>query len=104
VLDDALTQLPESEPETKRSILTRADSAGATHEFLDALREREIHLSVGFEVSSNSGVTTAILRVPRGALPFLYPKRTPKKAWHGRGYLGAHISLSTNDMPPLLRA
>ncbi len=57
VLDEAPAQLPAAyqegrrpgdDPATvRRPILVRADSAGATHEFLDALRERNIGFSVG---------------------------------------------------------
>ena len=50
VLDAALGQLPrlaESDP----PMLARADSAGATHDFLDALRERGLLYSVGFDLT-----------------------------------------------------
>ncbi len=50
VLDAALEQLP---PKSAGDppMLARADSAGATHDFLDALRERGILFSVGFDLT-----------------------------------------------------
>jgi len=52
VLDAALAQLPVktrvADPENGEWMLARADSAGATHGFIDALRERGIEFSVGF--------------------------------------------------------
>jgi len=60
VLDEALAQLPaayqaghrpgDDAATVRHPILVRADSAGATHDFLDALRERNIGFSVGFDV------------------------------------------------------
>ena len=65
VLDDALAQLPKPAPEQKRSILARADSAGATHDFLNALRTRGLRFSVGFELRAK--VRVAVLETPAGA-------------------------------------
>lgn len=65
VLDEALAQLPEPDPETKRSILARADSAGATHDFLNALRERGIRFSVSFDLTAP--VRAAVLEMPARA-------------------------------------
>lgn len=63
VLDLALAQLPvkskKMDPERGVAMLARADSAGATHGFLDALRERGIEFSVGFDVTE--AVRLAIL-------------------------------------------
>ena len=60
MLDAALAQLPErwraghgpgDEPaEVLHPLLARADSAGATHGFVDALVERNIDFSIGFDV------------------------------------------------------
>ena len=69
VLDMALAQLPVSpkggDPENGVAMLARADSAGATHGFIDALRERGIEFSVGFDVTEE--VRLAILALPKGA-------------------------------------
>jgi hypothetical protein len=50
VLDAALEQLP-PRAENDPPMLARADSAGATHDFLDALRERGVLFSVGFDLT-----------------------------------------------------
>jgi len=61
VLEMAMEQLPESVWEM--DILARADSSGATHGFLDALRAYEIRFSVGFDLTEP--VREAVLRCPR---------------------------------------
>ena len=52
VLDAALAQLPVTtkklDPNGGEWMLARADSAGATHGFVDALRERGLEFSIGF--------------------------------------------------------
>jgi hypothetical protein len=69
VLELALAQLPvEPSGPDGVALLVRCDSAGASHQFIDALRERGIEFSVGYFV--NDEVRTAI-----GQLP--------KKAWSG---------------------
>lgn len=65
VLDGALAQLPAPDPHEQRSILARADSAGASHDFLNALRDRGIRFSVGFDLTAN--VRTAVLETPADA-------------------------------------
>src|SRR5712692_8521744 len=66
VLDLALAQLPVAprgiDPINGVAMLARADSAGCTHEFLNALRRYGIEYSVGFDVTEN--VQLAILDVP----------------------------------------
>src|SRR5437879_5055449 len=69
VLDLALAQLPVAprglDPVGGVAMLARADSAGCTHEFLNALRRYGIEYSVGADVTEN--VQLAILDVPAGA-------------------------------------
>jgi len=69
VLDAALAQLPVRprglDPLNGVPMLARADSAGATHDFLDTLRERGIEFSVGFDITES--VRLAILDVPKTA-------------------------------------
>src|SRR5437879_8350322 len=69
VLERALAQLPVAprgiDPINGVAMLARADSAGCTHEFLNALRRYGIEYSVGFDVTEN--VQLAILDVPPGA-------------------------------------
>ena len=60
VLDAALAQLP-VQPGCGTPMLARADSAGATHAFLDALRARGVKFSVGFDLTGP--VRDAVLAV-----------------------------------------
>lgn len=62
VLDAALAQIPER-VRTERRLLARADSGGATHDFLSTLRGREIRFSVGFDLTEP--VRTAVLGMPK---------------------------------------
>ena len=69
VLDLALEQLPVKprglDPVNGVAMLARADSAGATHDFLNALRAKGIEFSVGFDITES--VRLAILDVPKTA-------------------------------------
>ena len=62
-LAEALRQLPDSAH--AMPILLRSDSAGASHDFVDAGRELEILFSVGFDLSEP--VREAILSTPESA-------------------------------------
>lgn len=64
VLDEALAQIPSPYRETQ-PILARADSAGGSHEFVDALRERGVRFTVGFQMGE--AVREATLRAPEPA-------------------------------------
>jgi len=61
VLDAALAQLP-LQPGAGVPMPARADSAGATHAFIDALRASGIRFSVGFDLTAP--VRTAVLGLP----------------------------------------
>ncbi|MGH9181773.1 MAG: IS1380 family transposase, partial [Acidimicrobiales bacterium] len=69
VLDAALAQLPVTtkklDPAAGEWMLARADSAGATHGFVDALRTRGLEFSIGFPM--DEPVRTAILGLGRRA-------------------------------------
>src|SRR5437899_2434026 len=69
VLERALAQLPVAprgiDPVNGVAMLARADSAGATHDFLDALRAKGIEFSVGFDITE--AVRLAILDIPAHA-------------------------------------
>ncbi len=74
VLDAALAQLPGEvraghqpgdDTQATVEILVRTDSAGATHDFIDALIERDLRFSVGFALSDP--VQQAILAVDETA-------------------------------------
>jgi hypothetical protein len=66
VLVDALCQLPEAvREETATAILVRTDTAGCTHDFLEAVVEMECSFSVGYELTES--VRRAILALPESA-------------------------------------
>ena len=66
VLADALLQIPEAVREDPATmVLVRADSAGATHGFLEAVRQMGCRFSVGFDLTEP--VRTAVLGLPEGA-------------------------------------
>ena len=66
-LIEALAQLPvkttADDPEGGVEVLVRADSAGATHGFVDAIVERGMEFSIGFDVTE--AVRLAILNVAK---------------------------------------
>ena len=64
VIDLALGQIPQQSIESIE-ILVRADSAGATHGFVDYCREGEMRFSVGYELTEQ--VRAAILQIPEDA-------------------------------------
>ena len=69
LLDQAVAQLPvptkQEDPEDGVDVLVRADSAGATHGFVDAIVARGFCFSIGFDITE--AVRLAILDVPAGA-------------------------------------
>jgi hypothetical protein len=69
VLDAALAQLPvktrKFDPEGGEAMLARADSAGATHDFVEALRDRGLEFSIGFPM--DEAVRQAVLGLPKKA-------------------------------------
>jgi Transposase DDE domain group 1 len=69
VLNLALAQLPVApkgiDPDNGVAMLARADSAGATHAFVNALRKYGIEFSVGYDITSS--VRMAILELPERA-------------------------------------
>jgi len=64
VVDRALAQIP-AECIAELKILVRADSAGATHGFLDYCREGSMRFSVGYELTEK--VRAAIFEIPEDA-------------------------------------
>jgi hypothetical protein len=68
VLDLALAQLPVKPKGLDRqgvAMLARTDAAGATHQFAEALVDRGLEFSIGFEM--RKGVRLAILALPKTA-------------------------------------
>jgi hypothetical protein len=66
LLDAAVTQLPvvttADDPEGGVRVLVRADSAGATHGFVDAIVAKGFEFSIGFDVTE--AVRVAVLSLP----------------------------------------
>jgi hypothetical protein len=96
VLEQALAQLPAAVSDRQRdepvAILARSDSAGATHQFAAALRERRIGFSLGYYMTETVG--QAALALPEGAWrPALDGDGTPRDgAWVAE--LTGHLDLS----------
>jgi hypothetical protein len=69
LLDAAVAQLPvktkADDPEGGMDVLVRADTAGATHGFVDAIVAKGFHFSIGFDITE--AVRLAILDVPADA-------------------------------------
>jgi hypothetical protein len=69
LLNQAMDQLPvkpkAEDPQSGVDFLVRADSAGATHAFIDAIVARRMEFSVGFDITE--AVRLAILEVPTRA-------------------------------------
>jgi hypothetical protein len=83
VLELALAQLPVAplglDPDNGVAMLVRADTAGASHRFVDALVERGIEFSIGFEMRKD--VRPAILALP----PRPGKKPSPQSARSAKG-------------------
>jgi Transposase DDE domain group 1 len=69
LLDAAIAQLPvttkATDPENGANVLVRADTAGATHGFVNAIVANHFEFSIGFDVTE--AVRRAISGVPEGA-------------------------------------
>ena len=69
LLDAAIAQLPvltkADDPDNGMDVLVRADTAGATHGFVDAIVAKRFELSIGFDITE--AVRLAILEVPEAA-------------------------------------
>jgi Transposase DDE domain group 1 len=77
VVDRALAQIPAEYIESLE-ILVRADSAGATHGFVDYCREGNMRFCVGYELTEQ--VRTAVLQIPEDAwIPALDQDGTTRK-------------------------
>ena len=104
VLDMALAQLPVAprglDPDDGVEMLARADSAGATHGFINALRERGIEFSVGFDVTED--VRLAILGLPADAWGEAIRQDCEVRDGAQVAELTAYLDLST--WPPGTRA
>jgi hypothetical protein len=85
VLDDALAQLPvrsrtEDHPDGAE-MLARADSAGASHAFVEALRDRGVRFSIGHPVDSQVREAIGLVQEEDWA-PAMTAEGTPRRgAW-----------------------
>jgi CHAD domain-containing protein len=79
VLERALAQLPQGS--LNRGTLVRCDSAGATHDFLEAVSAQGLAFSVGYDITER--VRAALLALPESAwLPALDSEGDPREgAW-----------------------
>ena len=104
VLELALAQLPVSpiglDADHGVEMLARADSAGATHGFIDALRDRGIEFSVGFDVTED--VRLAIVSLPASAWGEAIRQDCEVREGAQVAELTDHLDLST--WPPGTRA
>jgi Transposase DDE domain group 1 len=63
VLDDALAQLPVAPAE--REVIVRTDSAGCSHDFLDACRDRQVRFVVGHALTAD--IAAVLVGLPERA-------------------------------------
>jgi len=96
VLDAALAQLPvktkKADPENGEWMLARADSAGATHGFVDALRERGLEFSIGFAM--DEAVREAVLGLGESAWVEAIHQDMEVREGAGVAGITAHLDLS----------
>ena len=85
LLDQALAQLPvkckADDPDNGVDILVRADTAGATHGFVNAIVAKGMEFSIGFDVTES--VRLAILAVPKNT--WVEPMRQDMEPREGAG-------------------
>jgi hypothetical protein len=85
LLDAALAQLPADLQDRERDdplpILARADAAGATHAFADALRKRKIRFSLGYYVDERVGEAALALAKKRWRPALDADEQTREGAW-----------------------
>ncbi len=97
LLNEALAQLPVKpkgdDPENGVEMLVRADSAGATHGFVDAIVGHGMEFSIGFDVTVP--VCLAVLQVEKGAwVEPMHQNMEPREgAWVAE--ITEHLDLST---------
>jgi hypothetical protein len=63
VLSDALAQLPIDPTETESEIIVRADSAGWSHGFVDACRERNVRFVIGHKLTFD--IASVLVDLPK---------------------------------------
>lgn len=96
VLDAALAQLPEEVADRERAdplpMLARADAAGATHAFAEALRKQKIRFSLGYYVDERVGQAALALPEKRWLPALDGDDEAREGAWVAE--LTGHVDLS----------
>ena len=96
LLDDALAQLPvptkKDDPENGVEVLVRADSAGATHGFVNAIVAKGFEFSIGFDVTE--AVRLAITDVPADAWQVPMTLDMEERDGAGVAEITEHLDLS----------
>lgn len=104
LLDAAVAQLPVTttadDPEGGVEVLVRADSAGATHGFVDAIVAKGFEFSIGFDITE--AVRLAILNVPEKA--WQTPMTQDMEDREGAGVAEITPYLDLSAWPPGTRA
>jgi Transposase DDE domain group 1 len=104
LLGQALAQLPvkckAEDPEGGVDILVRADSAGATHGFVNAVVAKHMEFSIGFDVTA--AVRLAILEVPKDS--WVEPMRQNMEPREGAQVAEITDYLDLSAWPPGTRA
>jgi DDE family transposase len=104
LLDEALAQLPvkckADDVETGVDMLVRADSAGATHGFVNAIAAKGMEFSIGFDVTEP--VRLAILQVPKNR--WAEPMRQDMEPREGAGVAEITEFLDLSGWPAGTRA
>jgi hypothetical protein len=104
LLDAAVAQLPVTtkadDPDSGMDVLVRADTAGATHGFADAIVAKRFEFSIGFDITE--AVRLAILAVPETA--WQTPMTQDMQGRDGAGVVEITGWLDLSGWPPGTRA
>lgn len=96
LLDAAVAQLPlptkADDPVAGMDVLVRADTAGATHGFVDAIVAKGFEFSIGFDITE--AVRLAILDVPGGAWGTPMTQDLEEREGAGVAEVTAYLDLS----------
>ncbi len=97
LLGAAVAQLPvvttADDPEGGVEVLVRADSAGATHGFVDDIEAKGFEFSIGFDITE--AVRLAILQVPEGAWETPMTQDMEDRDGAGVAEITSHLDLSS---------
>ncbi len=95
LLDAAVAQLPvrtkADDPEGGVEVLVRADTAGATHGFVDAIVEKHLEFSIGFDITE--AVRLAITDVPADAWAVPVTQELAEREEAGVAEITAYLDL-----------